>query len=115
MVFHARMKHIEINYYFIHDHIKSHEIFVHKVPFDNQIVDIFTKLLLAPHFTLLRDKLAIYQTFTDSLKGKNRISSLGTSLGVVTNLNDLFHTHILTFISSLIYDIEGNDTSRSQV
>ncbi|PKU84341.1 Retrovirus-related Pol polyprotein from transposon TNT 1-94 [Dendrobium catenatum] len=58
-VFHARTKHIEIDYHFISDHIKRKEIDVFHISSVDQPADIFTKALSATRFSTLRDKLTV--------------------------------------------------------
>ncbi|PKU68172.1 Retrovirus-related Pol polyprotein from transposon TNT 1-94 [Dendrobium catenatum] len=58
-VFHARTKHIEIDYHFISDHIKHGDIQLHHISSEDQIADIFTKPLSTKRFNTLRSKLTI--------------------------------------------------------
>lgn len=56
-VFHARTKHIELDYHSVRERVK---IDAHKVQFTpsiDQPADVLTKCLSKPHFTLLRPKL----------------------------------------------------------
>ncbi|GJW69673.1 retrovirus-related pol polyprotein from transposon TNT 1-94 [Tanacetum coccineum] len=52
-VLHSRIKHIDIRYHFIRDHILKGDIELHFVPTDLQLADIFTKPLAEPSFTRL--------------------------------------------------------------
>ncbi|KAI0499127.1 hypothetical protein KFK09_020028 [Dendrobium nobile] len=58
-VFHARTKHIEIDYHFIRERILSKEIDVQHINSVDQPADILTKPLSLARFRLLRDKLTI--------------------------------------------------------
>ncbi|PKU77095.1 Retrovirus-related Pol polyprotein from transposon TNT 1-94 [Dendrobium catenatum] len=58
-VFHARTKHIEIDYHFISGHIKQGAIRVHHLSTTDQIADILTKPLSISRFSILRAKLTI--------------------------------------------------------
>jgi hypothetical protein len=48
--FHARTKHIDIHYHFIHEAVEDHKVFMHYIPTDENVVDIFTKPLAKPKF-----------------------------------------------------------------
>ncbi|XP_019154248.1 PREDICTED: uncharacterized protein LOC109150719 [Ipomoea nil] len=56
-VFHARTKHMEIDYHFVRDKVASGEFVVNYVSTADQLADIFTKPLSAPRFATLHDKL----------------------------------------------------------
>ncbi|KAJ7571434.1 hypothetical protein O6H91_01G163000 [Diphasiastrum complanatum] len=58
-VFHARTKHIEIQYHFIRERLLSQEINVFHCSTDEQLVDIFTKPLIGEKFDKFRSKLSI--------------------------------------------------------
>ncbi|XP_019155792.1 PREDICTED: uncharacterized protein LOC109152546 [Ipomoea nil] len=61
-VFHARTKHVEIDYHFVRDKVASGEFVVNYVSTTDQLADIFTKPLSTPRFTALRDKLNVVST-----------------------------------------------------
>lgn len=58
-IFHARTKHIEIDYHFVRDKVTVGELQVNFVSTKDQLVDIFTKPLPIPQFQFLRDKLQV--------------------------------------------------------
>lgn len=58
-VFHARTKHIELNYHFIREQVLAKQIVLHHVSSDAQIADIFTKALSVSRFQLLKTKLMV--------------------------------------------------------
>ncbi|PKU63709.1 Retrovirus-related Pol polyprotein from transposon TNT 1-94 [Dendrobium catenatum] len=58
-VFHARTKHIEIDYHFIREHLSSGAIQLTHLSSKDQIADILTKHLSPPRFNELRSKLTI--------------------------------------------------------
>ncbi|XP_019190810.1 PREDICTED: uncharacterized protein LOC109185287 [Ipomoea nil] len=58
-VFHARTKHVEIDFYFVRDKVAAGDFIVNFVSTKDQLADIFTKPLPAPRFQTLRDKLNV--------------------------------------------------------
>lgn len=58
-VFHARTKHIEIDVHFVREKVLAQELEVRYISTEHQIADIFTKVLAAPRFCFLRDKLKL--------------------------------------------------------
>ncbi|PKU67074.1 Retrovirus-related Pol polyprotein from transposon TNT 1-94 [Dendrobium catenatum] len=59
LVFHARTKHIEIDYQFIRQHINNAEISLHHIHSEDQPADLLTKPLYGSRFQELRSKLGI--------------------------------------------------------
>ncbi|XP_019186576.1 PREDICTED: uncharacterized protein LOC109181279 [Ipomoea nil] len=58
-VFHARTKHVEIDYHFVRDKVSKKEIQVHFISTKDQLADIFTKALPSTLFRFLRGKLNV--------------------------------------------------------
>ncbi|XP_019174280.1 PREDICTED: uncharacterized protein LOC109169846 [Ipomoea nil] len=58
-VFHARTKHVEIDYHFVRDKVASGDFVVNFVSTKDQLADILTKPLSGPRFIDLRDKLNV--------------------------------------------------------
>jgi histone deacetylase 1/2 len=56
-VFHARTKHIEIDYHFVRDRVAKKEIQIRFISSWDQLADVFTKPLPASSFTAFRFKL----------------------------------------------------------
>lgn len=58
-LFHARTKHVEIDYHCIGKKVLSYAVTVHFVCSQDQIADICTKSLSKPRFLLLQAKLSL--------------------------------------------------------
>ncbi|XP_019157723.1 PREDICTED: uncharacterized protein LOC109154370 [Ipomoea nil] len=58
-VFHARTKHVEIDYHFVRDKVTTGEFTFNFVSTKDQLADIFTKPLVSACFASLRDKLNV--------------------------------------------------------
>ena len=60
--FHMHMKHINVRYHFIHEALENKLLEIKYVPTDENIVDIFTKLLSRPLFEKFRKMLGLSYT-----------------------------------------------------
>lgn len=69
-VFHSRMKHVEVDYYYIRDKVVRKEISVDFMYSEDQLANIFTKGLHPKRFKLLASKLPV-QSRPVSLQGCN--------------------------------------------
>ncbi|XP_019171428.1 PREDICTED: uncharacterized protein LOC109166983 [Ipomoea nil] len=58
-VFHARTKHVEVDYHFVRDKVASGDLKVNFVSTHDQLADIFTKALSTARFDDLRAKLGV--------------------------------------------------------
>ena len=58
-VFHARTKHIEIDFHFIRERVARHQLSVQFISTQDQLADILTKPLGTSRFRFLKDKLKI--------------------------------------------------------
>nr|CCH50989.1 T2.10 [Malus x robusta] len=73
-IFHARTKHVEIDYHCISEKVLVQEISGHFVCSQDQVVDVYTKALSKSRFIFLRDKLALRHpqfSLRGDIKGKN--------------------------------------------
>jgi hypothetical protein len=60
--FHARTKHIDIHFHFIHAHVKNGTFELHYCPTDDNVADTFTKPLPRPRFQKLRTMMSLGPT-----------------------------------------------------
>jgi len=58
-IYHARTKHVEVDYHFIREKVLHKDITISYISTHDQHVDIFTKGLTSARFLFLRDKLMI--------------------------------------------------------
>jgi hypothetical protein len=58
-MFHARTKHVEIDYHFIREQIQNSKLFIQFLSSQDQIADIMTKPVITPRFVFLQDKLTV--------------------------------------------------------
>ena len=59
LIQYSRMKHIEIRYHFIKNHDQNSDIVLEFVSTENQLADIFIKLLNKDRFNIIRGELEI--------------------------------------------------------
>ncbi|KAJ0892267.1 putative RNA-directed DNA polymerase [Helianthus annuus] len=58
-VFHARTKHVEVDYHFVRKQVTKGKLNVKFISTDDQIADVFTKPLSSQRFEFLRSKLQV--------------------------------------------------------
>ncbi|PKA64299.1 Retrovirus-related Pol polyprotein from transposon TNT 1-94 [Apostasia shenzhenica] len=70
-IFHARTKHIEIDFHFVRERVATNQLKVSYISTKDQVADIFTKPLSRQRFELLRTNLGIVSP-TPRLRGSNK-------------------------------------------
>jgi hypothetical protein len=58
-IFHARTKHIEVDYHFVYDRVAKKEVQIRFISSKNQLADVLTKPLSHSTFASLRSKLHV--------------------------------------------------------
>jgi hypothetical protein len=60
-VFHARTKHVEIDFHFVRDHVADKSLKILFIPSSDQLADVLTKPLVSTWFQRLCFKLSFYK------------------------------------------------------
>uniref|UniRef100_A0A2N9E6L3 Integrase catalytic domain-containing protein n=1 Tax=Fagus sylvatica TaxID=28930 RepID=A0A2N9E6L3_FAGSY len=68
-IFHARTKHVEIDFHFVRDMVATKTLNVHFVSTHDQLADLLTKPISSSRFSLLRSKLNVFP-IPFSLRGR---------------------------------------------
>lgn len=71
-VFHARSKHIEVDYHFVREKVMARQLIVRHIPTSEQLADLFTKPLSVARFNYLKDKLMVQSDPTMTLRGHDK-------------------------------------------
>lgn len=69
-IFHARTKHIEIDYHFVRERVSRNQLLVRFIGTEDQIADILTKGMSSSRFQWLRSKLNV-RNLPLNLRGSN--------------------------------------------
>jgi hypothetical protein len=77
-VFHARTKHIEVDYHFIREKVLNRDILIKFISTGDQLADVFTKGLSSARFALLRSKLMVLPRPL-SLRGNVKVAAATSS------------------------------------
>ena len=76
-MFHARTKHIEVDYHFVHEKVLRRDVMLKFISTHDQLADLFTKSLPSPRFNWLTSKLM--WKFPISLKGDESHNNTGST------------------------------------
>jgi hypothetical protein len=63
-VFHARTKHVEVDYHFVRDRVAKKKIQVRFISSKDQLADVLTKPLSSTLFAYFRSKLRVESPFS---------------------------------------------------
>ena len=74
-VFHARSKHIEIDYHFVREKVAQGDLITKFVRTSHQLADVFTKPLPRDRFQTLRSKLGVLSPSLLNLRGSKEEKS----------------------------------------
>jgi hypothetical protein len=83
-VFHARTKHIEVDYYFIREKVLNGDILTKFISIVDQLADIFTKGLSSTRSALLQSKLMVLPSPL-KLMGDVKVLAAATSVASATS------------------------------
>jgi len=74
-VFHARTKHIEVDYHFVREKVLNRDILIKFISTLDQVADVFTKGLSSARFHFLKSKLLVVPP-PISLRGPGLLTNL---------------------------------------
>ena len=58
-VFHARTKHVKVDYRFVHEKVLRYDLQVKYITIGDQLADVFTKSMSTSHLLFLRSKIMV--------------------------------------------------------
>ena len=101
-VFHARTKHIEVDYHFVREKVLKRDVMLKFISTHDQLADLFTKSLPSPRFNWLTSKLM--WKFPIRLRGDESHSNTGsTGYPKHSNHEEEEGTPTANFIKTLLY------------
>jgi hypothetical protein len=95
-VFHARTKHIEVDYHFIREKVVNRDMSLKFISTGDQHADIFTKGLPTPQFQLLRDKLLVTSCLISLRGAVKEISLIHEQVDTLSSIHHTAHHKGLT-------------------
>jgi hypothetical protein len=75
-IFHRRIKHVEVDYHFVHERVASRQLDVRIISSKDQVADIMTKPLAGPAFSKICNILNLISYHLDWGGVKDRRSSI---------------------------------------
>jgi hypothetical protein len=81
-VFHNQVKHLNVKYHWIREHVENEELIVGQIPSSGNIADILTKALPGPRFVTLQGCLGVRQCGTGvRTEGECEIVTFANEIG----------------------------------
>ena len=87
-VFHARSKHIELDYHFVRERVALGKLITHHIPTTHQLADLFTKPVSKSTLLRFQHKLCLQSRHINSNKTtqqQHRILTLATNHSEITS------------------------------
>lgn len=73
-VFHAKTKHIEVDYHYVRKKVAAKQLTICHIPTSDQVADFFTKPLFISRFNYLQSKLMVFSS-PINLRGHDNVSA----------------------------------------
>ena len=70
LVFHARMKHVEVHYHFLREKVQLEEIEMRQIKTNDQVADLFTKSLSMSKFEMFHHQHGLVQRMEVDIEGE---------------------------------------------
>lgn len=99
-IFHARTKHVEVDFHFVRERVVNKQLLVKFVPSIYQVADILTKPLPVQRFLFLKSKLQVLD-IPASVCGAILVSPEEEGVQDISETQDICHTSATTITTSM--------------